>query len=89
MPGALRETPPGAIILYTLAMADRRFPRVDRTKLTVANLHDPPDEVEYWRSKSYTERLEAVELSRLAVYGYDPATTRLHRVLEVTQLSQS
>ena len=70
-------------------MVERRLPRVDRTKFSVVNLHDPPDEPEFWRSKSHTERLEAIEISRMAVYGYDPATTRLHRVLEVIQLSQS
>jgi len=70
-------------------MADRRFPPIDKSKLTVASLHDAPDEVEYWLSKSYLQRLEAIELSRMAIYGYDPATSRIQRLLEVAQLPRS
>jgi hypothetical protein len=29
--------------------------------------------------------LEAVELMRQIIYGYDPSTTRLQRVLEIAQ----
>ena len=89
MPGWRRGSALSGVILYTQSMGDSHFPRVDRTKLTIANLSDPPDELEYWRSKSYLERLEAIELSRLAIYGHDPVTTRLQRLLEVTQLSRS
>jgi len=31
------------------------------------------------------ERLAALELMRQKAYGYDPATMRLQRVLEITQ----
>ena len=88
MPGCCTAFPPCGVILYTLSMGDSHLPRVDRTKLTVSNLHDPQDDLHYWLSKSHSERLEAVEHSRLAVYGYDAATARLHRVLEVAQLSR-
>jgi hypothetical protein len=61
--------------------------KVDKTAFTVASLSDPPDEKQYWLSKTPAERLQAVELMRQIIYGYDPATTRLQRVFEVTQLS--
>jgi hypothetical protein len=59
--------------------------RVDRTKFSVAKLTDEPDEREYWRSKTPEERLEAAELIRQSIYGYDPATARLQRFLEVVK----
>lgn len=57
--------------------------RVDRTKFSVVSLTDPPDDREYWLSRTPQERFEAAELLRQSVYGYDPATARLQRVLEV------
>ncbi len=61
------------------------FPKVRRDAFTVASLFDPSDEKEYWLSKTPQERLEAVELMRQVIYGYDPSATRLQRVLEITQ----
>ncbi len=43
----------------------------------------------YWHSRTPEERLLAVELMRQSAYGYDQATARLQRVLEITQLKQS
>jgi hypothetical protein len=40
-------------------------------------------------NKTPCERLQAVELMRQIVYGYDPSTTRLQRVLEVAQLKRN
>ncbi len=57
--------------------------KVDKTKLSVGNIHDASDEKEFWLSKTPDERLEALELIRQLVYGYDPATARLQRVFEV------
>jgi hypothetical protein len=61
------------------------FPKVRRDVFKVASLFDPPDEKEYWLSRTPEERLEAVELMRQIIYGYDPSATRLQRVLEITQ----
>ena len=47
---------------------------------------DEADDREYWRTKSPRERMEALELMRQIIYGYDPATTRLQRVLEIAEL---
>lgn len=63
------------------------FPKVRRDVFKVTSLFDPSDEKEYWLSKTPEERLEAVELMRQVIYGYDPSATRLQRVFEITQRS--
>ena len=40
---------------------------------------------EYWRSKSFQERLEAIEFLRQIMFGYDPDTERLQRFFEVVK----
>lgn len=61
-------------------------PRLDRRRLSVVKLGDKPDSRAYWLSKTPAERLAALEFLRQIAYpGYDPATTRLQRVLEVVQ----
>jgi hypothetical protein len=60
--------------------------RLDRSALRIDELDDDSDERAYWLSKSPGERMEALELIRQIVYGYDPATTRFQRVLEITEL---
>ena len=61
-------------------------PGMDKTAFSVASLHDDPDEKAYWLTKTPHERLQAVELMRQVVYGYQPASERLQRFFEVTQL---
>ena len=63
------------------------FVKVDRKAFSVASLLEPSDEKAYWLSRMPCERLLASELMRQVVYGYDPSTTRLQRVLEITQRS--
>ena len=60
--------------------------KLDRTHFSVVELKDS-DEKAYWLSKSPAERLAAVELMRQMIYGYDPANTRLQRVLTVVSLA--
>ena len=43
----------------------------------------------YWLSKTIDERITALELLRQIHYGYDPATERLQRVLEVVERGKS
>jgi hypothetical protein len=43
----------------------------------------------YWKQKSYEERLEALELLRRIIFGYDPSTTRLQRTITITQLKKN
>lgn len=61
------------------------LPKLDKTAFTLTSLSGPSDEKEYWLTKSPYERLIALETMRQIIYGYDPLTTRLQRVFEVTQ----
>lgn len=58
---------------------------MDKTALTVASLHGPSDENEYWHQQTPEARLAALELMRQVMYGYDPSTERLQRLLTITQ----
>ena len=71
-------------------MALEDFPyTIDKTAFSVASLTDPSDEKEFWLSKTPAERLQALEFLRQIVYGYDPSSARLQRVLEIADLSRS
>jgi hypothetical protein len=59
---------------------------LDRSAFEVVPLEESRSDREYWLTKSPRERMEALELMRQIIYGYDPATTRLQRVLEVIEL---
>ena len=59
--------------------------RMDRSAWQMGTLDDG-DERQYWRTRTPEERMAALELIRQIVYGYDPATVRLQRVLEVVDL---
>ena len=63
--------------------------KMDKSVLSVTSLSEESDEKAYWQTKTPHERLEAVELMRQIHYGYDPATTRIQRVLTVAQLKQN
>jgi hypothetical protein len=60
--------------------------RMDKTASSVVPLSeaDAADRA-YWLAQSPQARLEALELMRQVAYGYDPATARLERVLEVVE----
>jgi hypothetical protein len=62
--------------------------KVDRKAFSVTSLLEPSDEKAYWLSRTPYERLAAAEMMRQIVYGYDPSTTRLQRVLEIAQRPQ-
>ncbi|HKQ73327.1 MAG TPA: hypothetical protein VJ810_06340 [Blastocatellia bacterium] len=60
--------------------------KMDRSALSVGDLHGESDEKAYWLSKSPEERLAALELMRQIVYGYEHATaSRLQRVFTVVE----
>jgi len=42
-------------------------------------------DIEFWKSKSPSERIEAIELMRQINFGYDPSTERLQRFFTITQ----
>jgi len=60
----------------------------DKTALSVVSLFDEPDDLEYWLSKTPQERIAATEFMRQIMFGYDPTTARLQRVLTVAQLER-
>ncbi len=57
--------------------------RMDKTAFSVVSLYAESDEKEFWRTQSPTARLETLELMRQVMYGYDPISDRIERVLEV------
>jgi hypothetical protein len=59
--------------------------RMDKTAFSVVSLGDESDEKAYWATQSPRARLEALELMRQVVYGYDPIADRIQRVLEVVE----
>lgn len=63
--------------------------RMNKTVFSVGSLDDEGDEKAFWLSKTPEERWAAIELMRQIAYGYDPSTTRLQRVLTVTQRKPS
>jgi len=67
-------------------MKNKKLPKLDKNKITISSIQDESDEMAYWLSKTPQERIEAIEVMRQIIYGYDPATTRLQRVLEITEL---
>ena len=68
------------------SMENGQVPRLDRSAFSIGSLSDDMDEKEYWLKRTPAERLEASELMRQIVYGYDPTTTRLQRILEIAEL---
>jgi len=66
-------------------MRDSDFPKVDRSYFKISGLEDKSDETAFWQSKTPQERLEAIEIMRQIIYGYNPSTTRLQRVFEIAQ----
>lgn len=65
--------------------SDIIHPRLDKTNLVISSLEEPTDEIAFWSTKSPAERMAAIELMRQIIYGYDPTSTRLQRVLTITQ----
>jgi hypothetical protein len=70
-------------------MEDVRKVSLVRTPIEVAKLHERLSDRQYWLSKTPAERFEALELLRQIAYGYDPATERLQRLLEIAELERS
>lgn len=60
--------------------------QLDRSVFQLASLDDPDDAAQYWRQRTPQERLAGLETLRQIMYGYDPATERLQRVLELAEL---
>lgn len=59
--------------------------RMDKTVFSIGTLEEQGNDQEYWASKTPAERLEALEIMRQIMYGYDPTTTRLQRVFTISK----
>ncbi len=59
--------------------------KIDKTAFSVVALQDEGNEAAYWQQETPQERLAALELMRQIIYGYTPTTSRLQRVLTITQ----
>lgn len=57
-------------------------------KILIITSIDENDAPDYWKNKSYLERLEALEQLRRIIFGYDPFTERLQRTLTIIQLKK-
>lgn len=60
--------------------------KMDRTVFSICDVGDEGTDLDYWLSRTPEERLAAVEFLRQMMYGYDPATARMERVLEIDDL---
>ena len=60
---------------------------MDKTLLKITSLYKESAR-NYWKTKSYSERLEALEQIRQIIFGYDPSTERLQRTLTITKLKE-
>jgi hypothetical protein len=68
---------------------DEELFRIDRKAISFGTLDSADSDVKYWLSKTAAERLQAVELLRILMYGYDPNTERLQRVFETAEFKTS
>ena len=64
------------------------MPRLDKTRLSIASLDEDSEEKQYWLSCGKADRLNAIEINRMMVYGTDRTTSRLQRLLETAELSR-
>jgi hypothetical protein len=60
--------------------------RFDKTAFRVHLLDEEGDARAFWWSKTPDERLLALEMMRQSMFGYDPLTERVQRVLTVSEL---
>jgi hypothetical protein len=59
--------------------------KMDKNIFSVVTDFSEANDMEYWFSLSPLERLEAIELMRQIIYGYDPSSDRLQRVFTVVK----
>ncbi len=63
--------------------------KMDKSFFAVADLTEESDEAAFWKTQTPEARLEALELMRQVMYGYDPSTARLERLFEIAELKCS
>jgi len=68
---------------------DEELFKIDRKAISFSTLANDENDLSYWLSKTAVERLQAVELLRILMFGYDPAAERLQRVFETAEFKTS
>lgn len=59
---------------------------IDKRSFSIASFSEQEQEEKtYWLTRTHNERLKALEITRQMIYGYNPDTTRLCRVLTVAE----
>jgi hypothetical protein len=70
---------------YSNTMKTIQSLKMDKNIFSVVTDFSEANDMEYWFSLSPLERLEAIELMRQIIYGYDPSSDRLQRVFTVVK----
>ncbi len=67
-------------------MRENEAPKLDRSAFSIVSRDEhAAEDLTYWHDKTPHERLEALEHTRVLLYGTDSATARLQRVLEIAE----
>lgn len=66
---------------------DMQWNTMDRSSFSVCDIGDEESDLTYWLGRPPEERLAAIEFMRQMMYGYDPTTARMERVLEIDDLA--
>jgi hypothetical protein len=69
-------------------LAKKRKQRLTKS-LVLRKLAEKKYDKAFWHSRTPGERMWALEILRQKVYGYDPATARVERILTVVDLEDS
>lgn len=59
--------------------------RMDKSVFEIKPMSEQGDDRAYWAAKTPLERLAALEFMRQVMYGYDPSTERIQRILTIAQ----
>lgn len=67
-------------------MSEKEAPKLDRSAFSIVSSDEhAAEELTYWHNKTPHERFEALDQTRKLLYGTDPATARLQRILEIAE----
>ncbi len=61
---------------------------MNKTIIIVTSIHDKSAH-NYWKRKSYLERIAALEQLRKIIFGYDTSTARFQRTFTITKLKRN
>ena len=73
------------LMCYSNTMKTIQSLKMNKNIFSVVTDFSEANDMEYWFSLSPLERLEAIELMRQIIYGYDPSSDRLQRVFTVVK----